>query len=240
MRHFNLLVVERGREFDVRSTGSGDGISMGALSHSLFTRSIPAYAWSMPHMALRWSAGIWTYRILSTCRSAGSRKLAPTRIYQVILRQWQAGQDRISIALAIHSLDQSLSICLIPSGVLKFGASTFLQTCRPSGALDFGVSAFLQTCRPAGALDFGVFTVLQTCGSSIALAIHSFDPCLRSRGTCRTLRSAGAREFGHIAFYPRVDPLDRGNARRQELNVTCGKDYSDKDNGALMSVFVHG
>ena len=28
----------------------------------------------------RWSAGIWTFRILSTCRSAGSRKFTPTRV----------------------------------------------------------------------------------------------------------------------------------------------------------------
>ena len=35
-----------------------------------------------------------------------------------------------------------------------------------------------------------------------------------------TLRSAGAREFGHTAFYQHVDPLDRGNGLRLE-SVTC-------------------
>ena len=132
-----------------RHSGNGKRGKIGSLSHSLFTRLIPAYVWNMPHIALRWSAGIWAHRILSTCRSAGSRNLTPTRVgcylwielfrrgimgcYQVTLGQWQAGQD-----------------------------------------------------------------APPTCG------------------TCRTLRSAGAREIGRIAFYLHVNPLDRGNALRLE------------------------
>ncbi len=64
-----------------RHSGSGKRGKIGSLSHSLFTRLIPAYG-VVEHLdiALRWSAGIWTHRILSTCRSAGSRKLTPIRV----------------------------------------------------------------------------------------------------------------------------------------------------------------
>ncbi len=40
----------------------------------------PTEPWSILDIALLWSAGIWTHRILSTYRSAGSRNLTPTRV----------------------------------------------------------------------------------------------------------------------------------------------------------------
>ncbi len=103
----------------------------------------PAYAWNMLHIALRWSAGNWTYRILSTCRSAGSRNLTPTRVgcyllkelfqrgimgcYQVTLAEWQAGQD--APPTEPWSI---LDIALLWSA----GISThrILSTCRSAGS----------------------------------------------------------------------------------------------------------
>ena len=55
---------------------------------------------------------------------------------------------------------------------------------------------------------------------SIVLLIRAWSAEIGRITILLTLRSAGARESGHVAFYQHFDPLDRGKGLRLE-SVTC-------------------